>query len=79
VSNTRSSEEKKMVEVDASRMFCMGKRVCLSGYKERKRAHPNIVLVHDRSHESSRIDLLEVGGRWSTLASALFFLAGLRS
>jgi hypothetical protein len=46
---------------------------------ERKRAHPNMVLVRDLSQKSSSIvDLLEVGGK---LASALpfFFLAELRS
>jgi hypothetical protein len=32
--------------------------VCIM-LQERKLAHPNIVLVHDRSHESSLIDLLE--------------------
>jgi hypothetical protein len=40
-----------------------GNRICSSGYKERKRAHPNMVLVHNQLLESSRIDLLEVGGR----------------
>jgi hypothetical protein len=37
-----------------------------SSCKERKHAHPNMVLVHDQSQESSPIDLLEVGMRWST-------------
>jgi hypothetical protein len=36
--------------------------------------HSNMVLVYDRSQESSFIDLLEVEGGWSTLAPALFVL-----
>jgi hypothetical protein len=31
-----------------------------------------MVLVHDRSHESSSIDLLEVGYAWLTLAQPFF-------
>jgi hypothetical protein len=38
----------------------MGNVFALITLKERKRAHPNMVLVHDRSQESSSIDLLEV-------------------
>jgi hypothetical protein len=36
------------------------KRIYSSSCKEHKRAHPNMVLVHDSSQERSPIDLLEV-------------------
>jgi hypothetical protein len=48
------------------------KCICSSGCKERKRAHPKMVLVHDPSQESLLIDLLEVGGGCSTLVMAPF-------
>jgi hypothetical protein len=41
--------------------------------KERNHAHPNMVLVHDRSDQSSFINLFEGGDRWSTLTPAPFF------
>jgi hypothetical protein len=60
-------------QVDAIASVLREKRICSSGCKERKLAHPKMVWVHDRSRESSSIDLLEVNMGWSTLDSALFF------
>jgi hypothetical protein len=44
----------------------------VSGCKERKRVHPNMVSVHHLLQELSFIDLLEVGGGWSTLTRPFF-------
>jgi hypothetical protein len=38
--------------------------------------HPNMVLVHDPSQESSSIDLLEVGGWVEDLGPGPFFFPG---
>jgi hypothetical protein len=50
----------------------MGNVFALITLKERKRAHPNMVLVHDRSRESSFIDLVEVDMGWSTRTRPFF-------
>jgi hypothetical protein len=47
-------------KVNASRAFWMINVFALITLQERKRVHPNIVLVHDSLQESSFIDLLEV-------------------
>jgi hypothetical protein len=36
-------------------------QLLVSSCRERKRAHPKMVFVHNQSQESSSIDLLEVG------------------
>jgi hypothetical protein len=50
-----------------------------SGCKEHKHAHSNMVLVHDRSQESSSINLLEVDMGDQPRTRPFFFLAELRS
>jgi hypothetical protein len=58
--------QKKMVRVDASQSFWTGNVFVCIMLQEHKRAHPNMVSVHDQTQESSSIDLLEVGMGRST-------------
>jgi hypothetical protein len=56
--------EKKLANVDASRTLCAEKTCLFITLEEGKRAHPNMVLIHNQSQESLSIDLSEadVGG-----------------
>jgi hypothetical protein len=56
-----SRVEGKGGKVVASRAFGMRHAFAFIRSQERKRTHPNMVLIHDPSQESSSIDLLEVG------------------
>jgi hypothetical protein len=49
-----------MEKLDASRACWVQDAFVFITCKERKREHPNMLSVHDRSQESSSIDLLEV-------------------
>jgi hypothetical protein len=56
----------ELVQMEEKRMHRERSGWCVhilsSSCKERNRAHPNMVSVHDRTQTSSSIDLFEVGG-----------------